>query len=97
MSRYNGWANYETWRVNLEIFDGMTARDLTGLHVPPISDIKESAKEYVRQLIEDTSPEGLARDYALAFLDAVEWLEIADRLAQDLEESETDHDEECEA
>ena len=20
--RYNGWANYETWRVNLEYFDG---------------------------------------------------------------------------
>ena len=20
--KYNGWTNYETWRVNLEIFDG---------------------------------------------------------------------------
>ena len=20
---YNGWSNYETWRVNLEIFDGL--------------------------------------------------------------------------
>ena len=20
--KYNGWANYETWRVNLELFDG---------------------------------------------------------------------------
>ena len=95
MSRYNGWANYETWRVNLEIFDGMTARDLTGLHVPPISDIKESAKEYARQLIEDTSPEGLARDYALAFLDAVEWWEIANRLAADLEESNEEEGQEA--
>lgn len=95
MSRYNGWANYETWRVNLEIFDGITARDLTGLHVPPIVDIKESAKEYAQQLIESTSPEGFARDYALAFLDAVEWWEIANRLAADLEESNEEEEQEA--
>ena len=97
MSKYNGWMNYETWRVNLEIFDGMTASDLTGLRAPTISELKDAAKEYAEQLIEDSSPEGLARDYALAFLDAVEWWEIADRLAQDVEDSETDQDEECEA
>lgn len=94
MSRYNGWANYETWRVNLEIFDGMTARDLTGSRVPTISELKDAAKEYAQQLIESTSPEGFARDYALAFLDAVEWWEIANRLAADLEES--NEEEECE-
>ena len=22
--KYNGWTNYETWRVNLEMFDGMS-------------------------------------------------------------------------
>lgn len=95
MSRYNGWANYETWRVNLEIFDGMTARDLTGSRVPTISELKDSAKEYAQQLIEDTSPEGFARDYALAFLSAVEWWEIADRLAADLEESSEEEEQEA--
>ena len=25
---YNGWTNYATWRVNLEIFDGMSADDM---------------------------------------------------------------------
>jgi hypothetical protein len=24
---YNGWTNYATWRVNLEIFDGMEPRE----------------------------------------------------------------------
>lgn len=23
MMKYNGWTNYATWRVNLEMFDGM--------------------------------------------------------------------------
>ena len=22
MSKYNGWTNYATWRIDLEIFDG---------------------------------------------------------------------------
>ncbi len=95
MSKYNGWMNYETWRVNLEIFDGMTASDLTGLRVPTISELKDAAKEYAEQLIEDSSPEGLARDYALAFLNAVEWWEIADRLASDLEDSNEEEREEA--
>jgi hypothetical protein len=27
MSEYNGWSNYETWRINLEMIDGMTPED----------------------------------------------------------------------
>jgi len=30
MSDYNGWANYATWRINLEYFDGVTAVDIGG-------------------------------------------------------------------
>ena len=72
---YNGWTNYSTWRVNLEIFDG---------HDPEGFDLDQSAyrlgkdlREYAEQLIEDTSIEGLARDYALAFLRDVNWTDIA--------------------
>ncbi len=63
---YNGWTNYATWRINLEVFDG--------------SDMQwcaTSAREYVEELIEDTTQPGLARDYALAFLADVNWHEIA--------------------
>ena len=28
MSDYNGWTNYATWRVNLEMFDGCDPYDL---------------------------------------------------------------------
>lgn len=30
MTTYNGWTNYATWRVNLEIFDGTSASDHIG-------------------------------------------------------------------
>lgn len=65
-NKYNGWTNYATWRVNLELFDG--------------SDqfwTAESAREFVEEIIDSTTPEGVARDYALAFLSDVNWHEIA--------------------
>lgn len=88
---YNGWANYATWRVMLEIFDGMSARDLTGRNVPAVSELKDACREYAEQIIEDTTQEGLGRDYALAFLAEVEWWEIADSiLSLEREDCEAD-------
>lgn len=88
MSQYNGWANYATWRVNLEIFDGMSASDLTGRQVNSAAEVKDAAAEYAENLIDETSQEGLARDYARAFLSDVNWWEIANHLMADEEETE---------
>jgi hypothetical protein len=88
---YNGWTNYATWRVNLEMFDGMTASYLTGKQVSCASEIKDAAAEYAANIIEETSQEGLARDYARAFLSDVDWWSIANQLIaneEDLIESE---------
>lgn len=93
---YNGWTNYATWRVNLEIFDGMTARDVTGRSIVPVSDLRECLQAYAEELIETTSSEGLARDYALAFLSEVDWWEIANAMLAD-EEAEEDEEEPEEA
>jgi hypothetical protein len=64
-STYNGWTNYATWRVNLEIFDGLDQ----------VWDADE-ARQYVEDYIHASSS-GLARDYALAFISDVNWHEIA--------------------
>lgn len=66
---YNGWTNYETWRVHLEVFDGY---DPDGQEMTA-----DSAREIVGEYIEMTSQEGIARDYALAFVQSVDWDEIA--------------------
>ena len=84
MSTHNGWANYETWRVNLEIFDGMNPRDY-GLDTSDSYNLGEQLKEYASDLIEQGSSEGLARDYALAFLEAVNYREIARHMMEDYE------------
>lgn len=70
-NEYNGWTNYATWRVQLEIFDGMEI-DEAMTH--------EGVREYAEQIIEDTSTPALARSCALAFLSDVNWQEIADNL-----------------
>jgi hypothetical protein len=79
-TKYNGWANYATWRVNLEIFDGMSPHDVTGRSLPTVSDLRHALQEWAEQIIEASSPEGLARDYAYAFLSDVDWWEIANNM-----------------
>ena len=72
---YNGWTNYATWRVNLEMFDG-SENYWTA----------ESAKDFVIEIIEDTTREGVGRDYALAFIDDVNWHEIAEHYQEENED-----------
>jgi hypothetical protein len=69
---YNGWTNYETWRVNLEMFDGMEPR--TGIEAYMLG---LELKEFAEDAIDQSAPPGFARDYALAFLSDVNWREIA--------------------
>jgi len=79
MLNYNGWTNYATWRVNLEIFDG---QDISEIYrrKPQILDVMEWCKEYANELLEMDTKEGLALDYARAFLSEVNWHEIAEHL-----------------
>lgn len=83
---YNGWTNYATWRINLEQFDGVNAYQLSGRYVNSASDIKDLARDYVENIIFETTSEGFARDYALAFISDVNWWEIANHLIANLED-----------
>jgi hypothetical protein len=86
---YNGWTNYETWRVNLEIFDGFdpteyySSCDLTDAY-----ELGQSLQQYAEEVIFECAsvPEGLARDYAQAFLQNVNWMEIAKHMIADYAE-----------
>ena len=85
MSTYNGWTNYATWRVNLEVFDGLSLAEFTSEDAADV-DAYELGKElsgYAEDLIFIDTPEGLARDYALAFIADVNWYEIAEHMVAD--------------
>jgi hypothetical protein len=74
---YNGWTNYETWRVNLEIFDGLAWLDQfeDGIEV---HDAARILKDYaIDVLATDCNDQSIAYSYALAFLDAADFRQIA--------------------
>ena len=70
---YNGWTNYETWRVNLEIFDGY---DPDGVPVTAES-LEDMVEDYLSFGVDTSNGPCLALDYARAFVAAVNWCEIA--------------------
>ena len=78
---YNGWANYATWRVNLEMIDGM---DFTGYSNTP-HQLAVELKDYVREILLIDQEENLVWDYAMAFLDDVNWYQIAQNIIQEEE------------
>lgn len=79
-TKHNGWTNYATWRVNLEMFDGL---DATYYEWRDIHEAAAMLQQIAEEQIIDTSDEGLARNYALAFLSDVNWHEIAEHLMED--------------
>lgn len=90
-TKYNGWTNYATWRVNLEMFDGIDPRDLWSSEIDADSayDLSKQLEEYADSVIsEDGTREGLAVDYARAFLKDVNWYEIAEHMLDDIKAEE---------
>lgn len=65
-TKYNGWTNYATWRINLEWFDGDS-----------IQGDADYLREYVEESLELKCENETTLNYALAFLDDVNWNEIA--------------------
>lgn len=86
---YNGWTNYATWRVNLEIFDGMDIEDMGWTDLDKY-DLSLVLKDYVEEILE-TQVAGrdggmsLIFSYAMAFLQDVNWREIAEMLLSEYE------------
>lgn len=83
---YNGWTNYATWRINLEIFDGQDAKDL-GIHRMDGYEASQYLKSYVEEILEEQG-KGIVLDYAMAFISEVDWYSIAKHLLEEYHEEE---------
>ncbi len=83
-TKYNGWTNYATWRVNLEIFDGLEQSEVFDLSLP-FEQLRHVLQDYVEgHIYEAGGGEGnIAVDYTLAFLSDVNWYEIAKHMIAD--------------
>ena len=83
---YNGWTNYATWRVALEVFDGMDEEQ-----VREFAD-HESLEDYVEEILTMNGEEGLAVDFARAFLNDVNYREILQNMRDDHDISDEDEE-----
>lgn len=92
---YNGWSGkgnrgsaYATWRVALELFDDDYVRESFD-DKPTGYALADWCEEWATEVVmgEDTGADTLATQYALAFLDDVNWDEIAESLLSDWDES----------
>lgn len=89
--KYNGWTNYATWRVNIEMFDGVTLEDLNTVETEPY-DLKDYLEDYAEEMIfsgvrfDERRPSNLMEDYARAFLSDVNWYEIAEHIIENSKE-----------
>lgn len=91
---YNGWTNYSTWRVNLEIFDGIDPREMGWLKLG-LYDLADTLQEYAAEVV-TMGASGLALDYAIAFMADVNFREIANSIVEGYED-ERDFENESEA
>jgi hypothetical protein len=79
---HNGWTNYATWRIMLEIFNGGDFTDFID-NCQDKYDLAIMLRDYVEEIIKINPDEyGLAYSYALAFLADVNYYEIAEALIQ---------------
>ena len=91
---YNGWTNYATWRINLEIFDQWELGDFWGYEDVNPKEVDtyvlgQDMRDYVIQLIDEQSPsDSITNSYANAFINEVNWQEVAQAMVNTYLENE---------
>lgn len=75
---YNGWSNFETWKINLEWFDGMEFdNEVTA----------EFCQDLVEEVLFDNCDYQPALSLATSFLASVNWYEIAEHINEMIKEA----------
>jgi hypothetical protein len=95
-TRHNGWTNYATWRINLEIWADEDW-DQAGITFASIGELATYLDDTTDEILTNygEGESGLALDYARSFVSDVNWHELAEHYAEDfpgLIESDNDNE-----
>lgn len=89
--KYNGWTNYATWKLNLEVFDDHYSLAGQYENIESVYDLSNLLKEYINEILEQDIPEcnknSLALNYAMAFVLEVNYYEIAEKIWEQIKEN----------
>lgn len=83
---YNGWANYETWLVNLWLTEDPYTEELISEWAKEIEDYKlaQTLEDYVDDMADaEDIRSGLIQDLIKAAMSEVDWEEIAQHYIED--------------
>ena len=72
---YNGWTNYSTWRINLEFVDD---------NIYNCETTADGIQAMVEEHLECECGNETTLSYAMAFIDDVNWLQIAKHIAEEV-------------
>jgi hypothetical protein len=91
MPDYNGWTNYETWRVNLEFLDGIDPTELWDDNADDIDSLTDSLAGVLESITEeavyqDIRDDSFAASLVADFLRQVNWREIAEHFVENYRE-----------
>lgn len=102
MKTYNGWTNYATWRVNLELLDGYETSIESNIEeftefvengeisnenrMDLIYNLSKELESVVEEIMNSYDTDSIVRSYADAFVSDVNWYEIAEHKFDDMAE-----------
>lgn len=86
-TKYNGWTNFATWKINLELLDNVSLGDFWGYEDTDPSEIDSyefslSLKDYAEEYLYENCNDTMIAGFAQAFLSEVNWLEIAEHIIE---------------
>lgn len=93
-NRHNGWTNFPTWKVNLELFDSIDPRDYWSREIKGDSayDLAVQLEEFALNYVDDADAEldgsAIVSGWVRAFLADVNWIEIAEHMMDAYREEE---------
>ncbi len=91
--KYNGWANYATWRINLELLSDPDWSDTFEIHMEEeredaicaiSKDLAEYVDDYIDHALHGSHDESLVQGWARAFADDCNYWEIAKHIYDEL-------------
>ena len=80
---YNGWTNYATWRVNMEILGDIIFEEKVS-----VDELKEIVEDCVFRNPNTCDTPYLVENYARAFISQVNFYEIAKLINEEIDEQD---------
>lgn len=79
-TKYNGWTNEATWRINLEVFS-----DIEWTEHLTVADLEDFLEQYLFTHYDRSGSGGLLADYARAYVRQANLYEIVQHINEEID------------